>query len=77
MYEVGGYVYRSKKEYELLILSVILIFVACIFILYFHRDRLDLTVVATTICISILMIIHLIFRLLDSKTKFEYKFKNV
>ncbi len=73
-HKVGKYTYKSQKAYERLLIRVGMIFVICLFLLFFLKDNMSDALFYFTTFVDVAMIIHLLFRYLHSKKKIKYIF---
>lgn len=67
MYETGGYTYKSKEDYENMLLGIMLLLVASLGILFFYRENIDVFVLSLVSSLCVLLVFHLLLRWMGSK----------
>lgn len=68
MYKVGMYEYKSKEDYENMVLGILLLFLAAMLLIYLYRTEMNQILFGATFTLCFLMIIHLGLRWLASRS---------
>lgn len=71
MYQVGKYKYKSKEQYQKILIGAFVIFFISSLILLYLRDNMNFYLYKFTYYLSLVMMLHLFFRYSKSKDWIE------